>query len=160
MPDIAFLNRTLGAFLLTLMSMTSCRDGSREIAKIGTPEWSQDKTLKFDLENLDLDTSEHFILSIGHTQNYAYSNLYIQFIGLSTTFDTLNQSVHSFELMNNQGEWLGKKKSNYYQKDFQLDFPISPRIKALHVRQFSRDSILHGVKFIALSVERESVPMK
>jgi len=85
--------------------------------------WLKNEAVKFDLDISDTITPYHFELTLRHTTNYRYSNLYIF---LTTRFPEGKMSRDTIELVlaDPTGQWVGKGWGNLRDDDITLKSPL------------------------------------
>ncbi len=114
-----------------------------------------DDPKRFDFEIHDIGKSYDMVLSIKHTDDFPYQNLYL----LTKTYfptDTITEQQLSLEIANEAGFWLGSCKG----RNCQIDIPIQSNVYftdigayALELEQYTRTDTLQGIRSIGLSLK-------
>ena len=111
--------------LFAILVMVSCDVHTLYDQQVTLPEngWFKNEAVKFDLDISDTITPYHFELTLRHTTNYRYSNLYIF---LTTRFPEGKMSRDTIELVlaDPTGQWVGKGWGNLRDDDITLKSPL------------------------------------
>ena len=111
--------------LFAILVMVSCDVHTLYDQQVTLPEkgWLKNEAVKFDLDISDTITPYHFELTLRHTTNYRYSNLYIF---LTTRFPEGKMSRDTIELVlaAPTGQWVGKGWGNLRDDDITLKSPL------------------------------------
>ena len=111
--------------LFAILVMVSCDVHTLYDQQVTLPEkgWLKNEAVKFDLDISDTITPYHFELTLRHTTNYRYSNLYIF---LTTRFPEGKMSRDTIELLlaDPTGQWVGKGWGNLRDDDITLKSPL------------------------------------
>ena len=111
--------------LFAILVMVSCDVHTLYDQQVTLPEngWLKNEAVKFDLDISDTITPYHFELTLRHTTNYRYSNLYIF---LTTRFPEGKMSRDTIELVlaDPTGQWVGKGWGNLRDDDITLKSPL------------------------------------
>ena len=135
--------------------LTSCSD--REVySRTHTLDdvWTYADSLVFDYNIQDTLMPYNVVLTIRHSDEYAFENLYIQ---ASTLFPDgrLVSSPVSLELANEQGQWIGKCSGHICKAEIEMAsrayFQV-PGDYRLVLKQFSRMESLEGVLSVQLKI--------
>jgi gliding motility-associated lipoprotein GldH len=121
--------------------------------------WSYNDIKTFKVNITDTSKNYNLILSIQHTYNYAYSNIWVN---LATQYpnghtDTSKHIEVPLALLN--GTWLGRSAGNMATQEMN----IGPDCKALHfaekgiytmyLQQDTRIKNLEGINYIGIKIE-------
>ena len=113
--------------------------------------WKYETPANFEFDIADNAKRYDLFLDIDHSPEYAFENLYLrintEFPDKSTASDTL-----SIEMVNNQGAWVGKCRSDIC--DLTVFLQENTRFKnvgnhKISIEQFTRESALNGIKSIS-----------
>lgn len=93
-------------------------------------------------------------ITISHTPDYKYENLYLQFEYQSEMANSM-QEVLSIQLVDSFGQWLGNCSRGTCRVTTRLVNTLPPgQGRKLLIRQYSREEILDGVVSLELSFEQ------
>ena len=111
--------------LFAVLVLISCDVQTLYDQQVTLPEsgWFKNEAVKFELDISDTITPYHFELTLRHTTNYRYSNLYIF---LTTRFPEGKMSRDTIELVlaDPTGQWVGKGWGNLRDDDITLKSPL------------------------------------
>jgi gliding motility-associated lipoprotein GldH len=111
--------------LFAVLVLVSCDVHTLYDQQVTLPEsgWFKNEAVKFELDISDTITPYHFELTLRHTTNYRYSNLYIF---LTTRFPEGKMSRDTIELVlaDPTGQWVGKGWGNLRDDDITLKSPL------------------------------------
>ncbi len=137
-----------------LLSSLSCGNDAiiyNEIRETGA--WSEEEKISF--SDISQQENSEMILRVSYAEDYGFENLY-----LKASFyyhSQLQQTkIFSIQLMDINGMWLGRQSGKFRTVDHVLDHEIDENLKFtdLEIIQYSRESMLKGVKQIQLLVLR------
>ena len=151
-------------FLLVVVVLAGCGEDyiyqdSHPFAQAG---WTYADSLQFDFEIADTSKRYNLLLTIHHTPDYPYENLYVKF---ATIFPKGQAALHgsnrveqitSLQLARKEGSWLGQCSS----EECELTIPIqtntwfpNPGQYSLHIAQYMRQDSLVDVKAIDFAIQ-------
>ncbi|MBU3927740.1 MAG: gliding motility lipoprotein GldH [Bacteroidetes bacterium] len=111
--------------LFAVLVLVSCDVHTLYDQQVALPEngWFKNEAVKFDLDISDTITPYHFELTLRHTTNYRYCNLYIF---LTTRFPEGKMSRDTIELVlaDPTGQWVGKGWGNLRDNEITLKSPL------------------------------------
>lgn len=111
--------------LFAVLVLVSCDVHTLYDQQVALPEngWFKNEAVKFDLDISDTITPYHFELTLRHTTNYRYCNLYIF---LTTRFPEGKMSRDTIELVlaDPAGQWVGKGWGNLRDDEITLKSPL------------------------------------
>ncbi len=116
--------------------------------------WSYADSLVFDYNIQDTLMPYDVVLTVQHSDEYAYENLYIQASTLFPDGKLVTNPV-SIELANDQGQWVGKCSWQICTAEIEMAshayFPVQGAYR-LVLKQFSRMESLEGLASIQLQI--------
>ena len=144
------------ALLITIV-WSSCNNNSviyEQHSPIG--EWPQDQSVEFN--DLVLSDSCQLFLTIGHSEDYGFENVYVQLTWLNEGAESDSVQVISIPLLNGQSQWRGQKEGNMRSVKHLISTVTSTgaQPEGLKVAQYSRLEVLDGIEEITISIEDKS----
>jgi len=154
------MNKLIFPFLLLLLA--SCNDKvlfdeNREIEEMS---WSLTNLKSFTYQVEDTLTPCNFYLNIRHSEDYAFSNLYL-FMRTDFPNGEAARDTMEFVLQDNDGKWKGsgagtiRDNSILFKKN--LRFPLKGEYK-FTLEQAMRETDLKGISEIGLRIEKYQAP--
>lgn len=154
------MNKLIFPFLLLLLA--SCNDNvlfdeNREIEEMS---WSLTNLKSFTYQVEDTLTPCNFYLNIRHSEDYAFSNLYL-FMRTDFPNGEAARDTMEFVLQDNDGKWKGsgagtiRDNSILFKKN--LRFPLKGEYK-FTLEQAMRETDLKGISEIGLRIEKYQAP--
>lgn len=143
-------------FLIMAVLLTACIDQPYSSATLRNEDgfWSQDDNLKMSFQISDTTEIYDLRLSVEHSLEYAWENLYIRINNRFPDGDTLRQVV-SLDLANKKGEWQGDCGGGHCKADIDLQssffFPQQGEYE-IWVEQFMRVPNVEGIESIDLAL--------
>lgn len=142
-------------FLALLTVMTGCRMDPNDFSEYHTLDdegWAYADTLKYNFVPRDSTVSGALSLSLRHTNDYIYSNIYLEVTvadSLSVRRDTLE-----IRLADDFGRWYGRGIGTDFQVSDTLDRHITLRRPVeIEVRHIMRDEYLKDIEQVGISFE-------
>ncbi len=148
--------RLLGLTFGILFFLTSCdhKVVYQQTLPFENENWEYDRLLKFDFSIADTVQTYDIVLTLDHSGQYRYQNVYTN---IRTTFpngENVDQVV-SLQLSDGKGRWLGNCRGNSCTIELNLQkgikFPLIGQY-SIGLEQHSRDSTLEGILSVALSI--------
>lgn len=145
--------------LLTALLFSACNpkviyDDTKELPG---GVWSEDITVRFDVEINSADQPTSFYLNVRHTTDYGYANLYLF---ISTTYPNGELARDTVECMlaDRSGKWLGKGITNIRDNQVLLRrglrFPVNGTY-IFEIEQAMREPLLEGITDIGLRIVKD-----
>ncbi|MBD5210636.1 MAG: gliding motility lipoprotein GldH [Bacteroidales bacterium] len=143
----------LSTMIAALTGLSGCRMGANDSSQyydIDPDGWRYGDTLKYVFEPRDTAMTGDLTLSLRHTNDYIYSNIFLEITvtdSIVTRRDTLD-----ITLADDFGRWQGRGIGTDYQvshvvaRDLQLRRPVS-----IGVRHIMRDEVLNDVEQVGVS---------
>ena len=113
----------------------------------GTEGWAYADSVSFDYTVTDTSRQYDLVLTVDHTDDFAYENFYVQLNTYLPDGDRLTQAL-SLELADNYGQWYGECEGTDCTTAISLQEGTrftAPGAYRLVVAQYSRDTVLAGV---------------
>lgn len=124
--------------------------------------WDKESPVVFSMEHNDTTSIVDIGMTFKHTDEYAYSNLWL-FLEVSGPDGMIRKDTLEMFLAHRDGRWLGKKKSETveisatYQKGVKFS---KPGIYSFSVVQGMRINKLEGIKEVSFWVQDRELPDK
>ena len=119
--------------------------------------WNQDVVVRFDIEITDTSSIFDFYLTLRHTTDYKYNNVYFF---INTTFPDGNMARDTVEfiLADKKGKWYGKGFGR--MKDLKILLKKGLRFQhggvyLFEFEQAMREKNLAGITDLGISIEKE-----
>lgn len=154
----AFFKSTTGLFLFIVLTvLVGCNSHLlfNKVEQVEGKTWDYPETLEFDFEVSDTTKSYDLILDIYHEASFGYQNLYLKINTIMPQNDPVKDQI-SIGLTDGFGSWSGSCKGNDCIREYVLQSGFNFRYIGKHtikISQWSRDSTLHGIKAVGLSVQ-------
>ena len=131
---------------LLLILLSSCGNNALydEQVEINNNAWPKENAIKFQVDVPDSLTPYNFFITIRHTSDYKYSNI---FFFLNTYFPNGNKTRDTLEciLANDEGKWLGKGWGNIKEDDILLNkdmrFPVAGTYEFYFIQAMREDTL-------------------
>jgi len=144
--------------LLLVILLASCSGGALfdQTAHIIKGHWYKDNPRKFEVTVPDSLTNYNFYLSVRHSTDYRYSNLYLF---LQTRFPNghITRDTLQLILADNAGRWLGKGWGSVKEDQILLKHNLRFPLKGTYdftIWQAMRADTLKGIQDIGLRIVR------
>ena len=137
------------------VALSSCRMGGNDYSEYHTVDphgWAYGDTLSYAFIPADTVVRGNLSLSVSHTNDYYYSNLYLE-VTVSDSLTACCDTV-ALPLADDFGRWNGRGIGTDFQytrilgKDITLRRPVS-----IAVRHIMRDDCLSGIEQVGISFE-------
>ncbi len=141
------------ALLLTGCDSSVMYHETKHIADDG---WDMDDELVFNLETEDTASTYVCYIDLRNLNAYPYSNIYFNVKTLYPDGAVAADTNLEFTLAAPDGRWLGKTSGKYVDGRYPMcyfHFPQQGKYQFV-IRHAMRDTVLQGVKDVALHVER------
>ena len=151
-------------FSFAIIGLSACQDTPyyEKVVTLDNELWTYSDSLDFSFNIADTDSPFDLQLSINHSKEYAFQNLYVK---INTYFPSGEkvEDVVSLELAQKNGAWYGDCGGKYCQ----LDIPIQQNIHfkeagdyKLVIYQNMRKAAIPGIKKIGFSIFESQLPEK
>ncbi len=130
--------------ILALLPSCGNKDLYDEQFEIKNYEWPKENAISFKVDVPDSTTTYNFYLTIRHTSEYKYNNI---FFFLNTYFPNGNKTRDTLEciLANDEGKWLGKGWGNIKEDEILLNnnmrFPVSGTYEFYFIQAMREDTL-------------------
>ena len=140
---------------IVAVALSSCRMGDNDYSEYHTVDpqgWAYGDTLRYAFNPADTVVRGNLALSVSHTNDYFYSNLYLE-VTLSDSLTTRRDTV-ALQLADDFGRWNGRGIGTDFQftenlaTDIALHRPVS-----IAVRHIMRDDCLTGIEQVGISFD-------
>ena len=154
------MNKALNHFLILfcLILLFSCSESYlfEDSKKLNNGIWLYSNPLEFEFEISDTSKSYNLFLSIDHSTDFTYQNLYSK---IYTTFPdkTTVQDTISLELVGKFGNWLGDCSQSNCELDLLLQSStrfMEPGNYKIALEQYNRMDSLSGVNSIGFMISQ------
>ncbi|HRI27025.1 MAG TPA: gliding motility lipoprotein GldH [Chitinophagales bacterium] len=122
--------------------------------------WDYNNLLPFETEITDTTSRYHLFVNVRHTNNYAYSNLWVKIYTTLPSGKKMEQRVE-LPLSDKQGKWYGKDSGSIIQQQVSIQSTaIMPEVGkyGFQIEQNMRLNPLPEVLSIGLSIEKATPP--
>ncbi len=150
------LQKLLASAVL-ILALSACGGGFLYKKTIDIPgeAWAYEDTLRFDFDIADTTKLYALFLDVTHSGNYAYQNLYVQFL---TTFPSgkTEAKIVSLELAAPTGIWNGRCRGNECTVEIPLQAKTHFQGTGKHIlalEQYMRQSPIEGIKSMTLKIK-------
>lgn len=140
------------------MSLFSCKQASlyQQLKNIPDAQWKSSYEPSFTFNISDTTATYEVYIIIRHTNNYAYSNVWIK-ASLQLPGDSLKNQNLDLQLANNEN-WLGVGMDDIYERIIKITpqpqkFP-KPGIVTFNLKQIMRQDSLPGIMQVGMKVEK------
>ncbi|MDE6756063.1 MAG: gliding motility lipoprotein GldH [Muribaculaceae bacterium] len=151
--NIIFRTALLSLLIAALTGLSGCRMGPNDYScyhDIDPDGWRYGDTLRYNLDPRDSLITGDIVLSLRHTNDYIYSNIFLEVIvadSLGSRCDTL-----AVTLADDFGRWYGRGIGT----DYQVSDTVARRITlrrpvTIGVRHIMRDEVLTDIEQIGIS---------
>ena len=116
--------------------------------------WNMNNPVKFDIDIQDTKSPYDFYITLRHSNDYKYSNLYL-FVSTTTPKDSTKQDTLQFILADEQGNWLGNGNGSYKSYEFLTGKSyvfVDPGLYSFEFRHAMRDTVLQGISDIGIRI--------
>lgn len=141
--------------LVAILCLTACsmRTLYTESFDMPSEQWHKDSVLTFSTLQYESDNLHDVYVTIRHTRNYPYQNLWLFVEKPNGQRDTLE-----FFLADDRGVWLGNHVGRYIEMPCLIDqgyrLPVEGRY-TWKVWQGMREEQLRGISSVGLAIEKE-----
>ena len=144
-------------FLLVCSCLAACTDTAivDDYESILRQRWSYDKPVKIEVEITDISKAYNVYINLRHTEDYAYSNIWLKTSVLGADKKKQDQRTE-FTLAKPDGTWLGRGSGSLYSYRLILkeNYRFSKAGKYVFViEQNMRDNPLDAITDVGLRVE-------
>ncbi|NNE30058.1 MAG: gliding motility lipoprotein GldH [Saprospiraceae bacterium] len=144
--------------LLLLLLFSSCRPDYSFQSKftIEGNQWSYEEPVSFQFEAPDTSSFYTLWLSVGHLEEYAYQNMYVEISTIFPKGKSTNQ-VLSLDLADKFGRWEGKCRGGTCEVLIPLQTKVRFRDIGTHevrIRQNTRDNPLESISSFTLALQK------
>jgi len=129
----------------------SC-DGTRvyeQFEEVPNQLWASTDTLHYELQNLD--SAEHFLVSVRFNEDYPYTNIYLKLLESDSSGTMLEEKLVNVILFDpKSGKPLGKGFGGTRSLYDTLDYKINKNAYNLDILQYMRVNQLKGIQAVGL----------
>lgn len=142
--------------------ITSCGDRALESSRIYPAGniWTYSDTLDLSFDISDTTDIYDLSLTVEHSEDYPWENLYVKVHNVFPDNDTLSRPV-SLELADRRGQWQGDCSGSMCEAVIDLQrsvyFPQTGRYQ-IWVEQFMRQDSIPGIKSVKISLNKAERP--
>lgn len=153
------LLRSIVFMLLTLIIVASCNTGKLydKNKPIENYSWQISDQKKFDVNVQDSLSLYRFFVSVRHTGDYKYNNLYL-FLNTIYPNNTIARDTIELVLTDNEGNWVGEGLSNlkFVQRSVKKGIRFQQKgVYSFIIEHGMRDNPLDGVANIGICIEKQ-----
>lgn len=118
LPTFYFMNKYLATLLLMCIVFGGCVTSPyyQDTKDIPAGKWNSKKTLNFAVNITDTNRYYNCYLIVRHTNNYAFSNLWLNVYIKGPSDSNFRKLAVDFGLATPQGQWLGKGMGEIYEQ--------------------------------------------
>jgi gliding motility-associated lipoprotein GldH len=147
----------LGGFILLTLTWSCNRGVVYEFKHTFEDSiWKYEHVAHFEFDIADTSISYNFYLDVEHLTTFSFQNLYVKMHSSKPDLEVITD-IHSLELQEKTGEWLGDCSRNKCE----LRFVLREGLKfnqvgkyIINIEQFSRNEKLDGIASLGIYLEK------
>jgi len=150
--------------LALMLMLLSCQQGTvvNELREFPDEQWKVADSLTFEFNLKEVDRAYDLSLSLRHTTDYIYSNLYL-FAITTIPGPEIRQDTIEFILSRPDGKWIGKGFGRIRYNEFMIRkgmmFPDTGHY-VFTFRHGMRSDPLEGIRSFGFHLEKTDIPVQ
>ncbi|MDN3203283.1 gliding motility lipoprotein GldH [Algoriphagus sediminis] len=149
------MNR-IPAFLIFLGVVLFSCDGNRvyeQFEEVPNQLWGFTDTIHYELQNLD--SAEHFLVSVRFNEDYPYTNIYLKLLESDSSGTVLEEKLVNVILFDpKSGKPLGNGFGGTRTLYDTLDYKINMNASGLDILQYMRVNQLKGIEAVGFKATK------
>lgn len=152
-----FLSAAIPVALFVLLIANGCRpdpNSFSDFRNIETPGWLYSQRITFTPQHSDSIMETDMFLTLRHTNQYPYSNIWIEVVSGDIEKGTVTDTVN-IQLADIYGNWLGKGSGVLYQLETPIKLGMQHiSLSPVTIRHIMKTDTLPGIDLLGLTASK------